>query len=62
MSRLDPSGPGRPASSGMVRLLVGVFAVTVLLVTIYVFRHIQGDPLERDRLNPEQRPSVTAPG
>ena len=43
------------------RLMVAVFAMAVLLVTIYVSRHIQGDPVERERLNPELRPNPTAP-
>lgn len=45
----------------VTRLLVAVFAMVVLLVVIYVFRHIQGDPIERQRLNPELRPSPAAP-
>lgn len=42
----------------MNRALLIAFAIVVLLVVIYVFRHIQGDPLEHDRLNPQDRPRV----
>jgi hypothetical protein len=40
------------------RIVFIAFAILMLLVVVYVFRHIQGDPVERDRLNPEQRPRV----
>lgn len=40
------------------RFLVILFAIVVLLVVINVFRHIQGDPVERQRLNPELRPQT----
>lgn len=45
------------------RLLLIVFAIVVVLAVIYVFRHIQGDPIENQRRNPETRPKVegTAP-
>lgn len=51
----------RVSSRGVARLLIAVFAMAVMLVTIYVFRHVQGDPMERQRLNPEARPSAAEP-
>ncbi len=47
-----------PARWSSTRILLVIFAVVVLLVVIYVFRHIQGDPIEQQRLNPESRPRV----
>lgn len=40
------------------RILVVVLLVVMLLLLINSFRQIITDPIERDRLNPEQRPRV----
>ncbi len=40
------------------RILVIVVAIVAILVVITVFRHIQGDPIENQRLNPELRPQT----
>lgn len=39
----------------MNRALLIALAIVVVLVVIYVFRHIQGDPLEHDRLRRARR-------
>ncbi len=61
MTQQEHGRGGRVSSRGIARLLIAVFAMAVMLVTIYVFRHIQGDPIERQRLNPEERPSAAEP-
>lgn len=44
------------------RVLGVVLLIVLLLVLINLFRHVRLDPVERDRLNPEQRPRVDVRG
>lgn len=45
----------------MNRALQIALVIVVVLVLINVLRHFQTDPVERERLNPEQRPRLENP-